>query len=112
MPLMTNVLAETPRTRAGRLEVRPDEFAALVDGRPLELTRRELEILALLASRPDRIMPREELYQAIWEKPLNDGERSVDVYVSRVRGKLAEALPNTETIHTHPGIGYRFCYEG
>ncbi len=36
----------------------------------------------------------------------------MDVYVSRVRGKLAEALPNTETIHTHPGIGYRFCHEG
>jgi DNA-binding response OmpR family regulator len=109
---MGNVLADTPRTRVGRLEVRPDEFAALVDGRPLELTKRELEVLSLLAARPDRIMPREELYEGIWDKPLADGDRSVDVYVSRVRGKLAEALPDSETIHTHPGIGYRFCYEG
>jgi DNA-binding response OmpR family regulator len=106
------VLADTPRTRAGRLEVRPDEYAALIDGRPLELTRRELEILALLAARPDRIMPREELYEAIWGRPLAEGERSVDVYVSRIRGKLATVLPGVETIHTHPGIGYRFCYEG
>jgi DNA-binding response OmpR family regulator len=107
-----NVLAETPRTRVGRLEVRPDEFAALVDGRPLELTRRELEILALLAARPDRIMGRNELYEAIWGKPLEEGERSVDVYVSRVRGKLGKVLAGAETIHTHPGIGYRFCYSG
>jgi DNA-binding response OmpR family regulator len=112
MSPMSNVLAETPRSRVGRLEVRPDEYAALIDGRPLELTRRELEILSLLAARPDRIMPRDELYEAIWGKPLNGGERSVDVYVSRVRSKLAEVLPDVETIHTHPGIGYRFCYEG
>lgn len=109
---MGDALTRTPRARIGRLEVRPDEYAALIDGRPIDLTRRELEILALLAARPDRIMPREELYEAVWGKPPNDGERSVDVYVSRVRSKLAEALPNTETIHTHPGIGYRFCYEG
>jgi DNA-binding response OmpR family regulator len=99
-------------SRLGRLEVRPDEYAALIDGRPLDLTRRELEILALLAARPERIMPREELYESIWGKPLSDGERSVDVYVSRVRGKLPDALPDAETIHTRPGIGYRFCYEG
>ena len=109
---MSNVLTDTPRTRAGRLEVRPDEFAALIDGRPMELTRRELEILALLASRPDRIMPREELYESIWGKPLTGAERSVDVYVSRLRSKLADVLPDTEAIRTHPGIGYRFCYEG
>jgi DNA-binding response OmpR family regulator len=111
MASMNDVLAKTPRTRVGRLEVRPDEYAALVDGRPIELTRRELQILALLAARPDRIMPREELYEAIWGKPLNNGERSVDVYVSRLRSKLAEVLSGAETIRTHPGIGYRFCYE-
>ena len=109
---MSDVLSNTPRSRVGRLEVRPDEYAALVDGRPLHLTRRELEILAVLAARPDRVIPREELYEAIWGKDLDGGQRSVDVYVSRVRNKLAVALPDVETIQTFSGIGYRFCYEG
>lgn len=109
---MSNVLTETPRTRAGRLEIRPDEFAALIDGRPIELTKRELEILALLAAHPDRIMPRDVLYETIWEKPLVGTERSIDVYVSRLRSKLSVALSGAEAIRTHPGIGYRFCYEG
>ena len=93
---MSEVLARTPRFRAGRLEIRPDERSALVHGRPLSLTKRELEILALLAARPDLIMPREEVYEAIWGQPLSMGERSVDVYVSRVRSKLAEHIPDSE----------------
>lgn len=109
---MSYDLARTPRIRIGRLEVRPDETTALVDGRPIGLTHRELEVLSLLASRPDRIMPRDTIYEAIWGKSLHDGERSVDVYVSRIRSKLADALSGAETIHTHPGIGYRFSYEG
>lgn len=109
---MTDVLARAPRVQVGRLEVRPDELTALVDGRPLDLTLRELEVLSLLASCPDRILPRETIYETIWGKPHGDGERSVDVYVSRLRGKLDGILDGAETIHTHPGIGYRFCYEG
>lgn len=109
---MTGALTDTPRIRIGRLEIRPEESTALVDGRPLSLTRRELEVLSLLASRPERILPRETIYEAIWGKPLMGGERSVDVYVSRIRAKLDVALEVDETIHTHPGIGYRFSYEG
>ncbi|MBN9622496.1 MAG: winged helix-turn-helix domain-containing protein [Actinobacteria bacterium] len=78
----------------------------------MSLTHRELQLLVLLASRPDRIMPRETIYETIWGKTAYEGDRSVDVYVSRLRGKLGDALSGAETIHTHPGIGYRFCYEG
>lgn len=109
---MSYDIGTTPRIRVGRLEVRPDEITALVDGRPIGLTHRELEVLALLASRPDRIMPRDAIYESIWGKTAHNGERSVDVYVSRIRNKLAKELSGAETIHTHPGIGYRFCYEG
>jgi len=112
MVAMTDVLEEAPRFRAGRIEIRPDQRTALVDGRPLSLTVRELQILALLSAQADRIMSREEVYEAIWGRPLAPGERSVDVYVSRVRSKFAEALPDTEVIQTHPGIGYNFCYQG
>jgi DNA-binding response OmpR family regulator len=98
--------------QAGRLEVRPDEHAALVDGRPLTLTVRELQLLTALASRPERIMTRKELYEEVWGREPRGADRSLDVYISRLRAKLGQALPGLRLIHTHTGIGYRFSPEG
>ncbi len=96
---------------AGHLEVLPGEHAALVHGRPLSLTVRELELLAALARRAERIVSREELYLAVWGQRFQQGDRSVDVYVSKLRIKLERALPDWRFIHTHPGFGYRFSPE-
>jgi DNA-binding response OmpR family regulator len=96
----------------GRLEIRPHEHAALVDGRALGLTVRELQLLVTLASRPQRIMTREELFTEVWGAPPRSEDRSVDVYVSRLRAKLREVLPGQQLIHTHNGIGYRFSADG
>jgi DNA-binding response OmpR family regulator len=97
--------------RMGRLEIKPEQHAALVDGRPLSLTVRELQLLVTLAEHPQRIMTREELFSQVWGgKPRSD-DRSVDVYVSRLRAKLCDALPEAQLIHTHNGIGYRFAPE-
>jgi DNA-binding response OmpR family regulator len=98
--------------RMGRLEVKPEEHAALVDGRPLSLTVRELQLLVTLSAHPQRIMTREELFAAVWGGRPRSDDRSVDVYVSRLRAKLGEALPGSRLIHTHNGIGYRFSPEG
>jgi DNA-binding response OmpR family regulator len=100
------------RLAGGRLEIRPAEHAALVDGRPLSLTMRELQLLVTLASHPQRIMTREELFTAVWGSQPRREDRSVDVYVSRLRAKLGAALPDTRLIHTHNGIGYRFSPDG
>jgi DNA-binding response OmpR family regulator len=100
------------RFAGGRLEIRPEERAALVDGRPLSLTMRELQLLVTLASHPQRIMTREELFGEVWGSRPRREDRSVDVYVSRLRAKLGRALPNTRLIHTHNGIGYRFSPDG
>jgi len=97
---------------SGRLEIRPEEHAALVDGRPLSLTMRELQLLVTLAHNPQRIMTREELFAAVWGSEPRREDRSVDVYVSRLRAKLGRALPGTRLIHTHNGIGYRFSPDG
>jgi DNA-binding response OmpR family regulator len=96
----------------GRLEIRPEEHAALVDGRPLSLTVRELQLLVSLAGHPQRIMTREELFAEVWGGRPRRDDRSVDVYVSRLRAKLADALPEKRLIHTHNGIGYRFSPDG
>jgi DNA-binding response OmpR family regulator len=101
-----------PRRLTERLEIRPDEHAALVDGRPLSLTMRELQLLTTLAAHPQRIMTREELYSEVWGREPRHADRSVDVYVSRLRSKLGEALPDRRLIHTHNGIGYRFSPDG
>jgi DNA-binding response OmpR family regulator len=69
---------------------------------------RELELLAALARRRGRVVPREELYVTVWGAPLRDHDRSVDVYIHKLRTKLGDALPEWSFIHTHFGFGYRF----
>jgi DNA-binding response OmpR family regulator len=98
--------------RTGKLEVRPEEHAALVDGRPLSLTVRELQLLVTLWSNPQRILTRVELQSSVWGAPPRRDDRSVDVYVSRLRAKLGAALPGQKLIYTHNGIGYRFSPDG
>jgi DNA-binding response OmpR family regulator len=93
---------------AGRLEIRPADHAALVDGRPMVLTVRELQLLTELAHNAERVMTREELYRTVWGRTYKKSDRSVDVYVGRLRAKLNRALPGRRFIHTHTGIGYRF----
>jgi DNA-binding response OmpR family regulator len=97
--------------RAGDLEIRPAEFMALASGKRLPLTVRELELLTALAERRDRIVSREELYREVWGEPYRKSDRSVDVYVGKLRQKLEEALPSRRFIHTHFGFGYRFSPE-
>ena len=69
---------------------------------------REFELLVAMAQRSGAIVTREELYRTVWGGELRPGDRSVDVYVSKLRGKLEAALPDRRFIHTHPGFGYRF----
>jgi DNA-binding winged helix-turn-helix (wHTH) protein len=69
---------------------------------------REFELLAAMARRAGAIVTRDELYDAVWGGELRAGDRSVDVYVSKLRGKLEAAMPDRRFIHTHPGFGYRF----
>lgn len=97
--------------RAGGLEVRPAEALVLADGRPLTLSVREYGVLTALARRIDRIVSREQLYALVWNARLRPGDRSVDVYVHKVRAKLETALPEWRFIHTHVGFGYRFSAE-
>lgn len=94
----------------GRLEIRPDEFCACIDGERLDLTVRELQVLTALAARADRIVSRSELYTEVWGRQYTREERSVDVYVRKLRQKLEAALPGATVIHTHFGFGYRLSH--
>jgi len=75
------------------------------------LSIRELRLLTELARRADRITAREELFRLAWGSEMRAGNRSVDVYVRRLRVKLERALPGWRFIHTHFGFGYRLAPE-
>ena len=103
---------EGPRAQTfGNLELRPDEMQALVAGARVGLTVREFQVLAALAGREDRVMRRAEIYRQVWGGEMKHRDRAVDVFVRKVRTKLAATAPSWNYIHTHFGIGYRFAPE-
>jgi DNA-binding response OmpR family regulator len=108
-------LAETAGARTtrvvGEIEIRRDQFQAFVAGASLDLTRREFELLDMLAAAEGQVTPREEIYQRVWGYAMVSGDRSVDVYVRKLRLKLERTSPEWRYIHTHFGIGYRFAPE-
>jgi DNA-binding response OmpR family regulator len=85
-----------------------DGNLARAGDRVLMLSRRELDLLRALTTQEGRVVSRAELYRSAWGALLREDDRSVDVYVHKLRCKLAEALPEWEFIHTHFGFGYRF----
>jgi DNA-binding response OmpR family regulator len=95
----------------GPLQILPDEHIARVRGHTLMLSIRELCLLTELARRADRITARDDVFRLAWGREMRPGDRSVDVYVRRLRVKLEEALPGWRFIHTHFGFGYRLAPE-
>jgi DNA-binding response OmpR family regulator len=93
---------------AGDLQIRADQFQAFAQGRSADLTRREFEVLQLLAHAEGKVLQREEIYQRVWGYTMAHGDRSVDVFIRKVRQKLESVSPDWRYIHTHFGVGYRF----
>ena len=93
---------------AGELEIRADQFQAFAAGCSLDLTRREFEVLELLAHAEGKVIQREDIYQRVWGYAMAHGDRSVDVFIRKVRQKLESASPAWKYLHTHFGVGYRF----
>jgi DNA-binding response OmpR family regulator len=102
---------ESKPVMAGEVEIRSDRFQAFVDDESLDLTRREFELIELLAAAEGRVLEREEIYSRLWGYTMVRGDRSVDVFVRKLRQKLEKASPRWRYIHTHFGIGYRFAAE-
>src|SRR5579871_4410115 len=96
---------------AGEVEIHRDQFQAFVHGSSIDLTRREFELIELLASSGGRVLEREFIYQRLWGYAMVRGDRSVDVFVRKLRQKLERVSPEWRYIHTHFGIGYRFGAE-
>ena len=100
--------ASAETLRIDELEIRLADGLVLAARAPLTLSVREFELLVSMAREVGTILTREHLFATVWGGELRPGDRSVDVYVSKLRAKLERAMPDRRFIHTHPGFGYRF----
>lgn len=91
----------------GALAVDVARRSATLDGVPLELSRREFDLLAYLAARPDRVITRRELVEAVWRQPHIGGEQTIDVHLSWLRRKLGESAAKPRFLHTVRGVGVK-----
>lgn len=106
-----DVTGDDQALRADELAIHPDEGLVVAAGRAVPMSAREVGLLVALVRRAGRVVPREDLYRLVWGAPLRPGDRTVDVYVHKLRVKLEDALPGRRFIHTHVGFGYRFAPE-
>jgi DNA-binding winged helix-turn-helix (wHTH) protein len=96
---------------AGELTIRPDLFDAFVADDAAGLSRKEYDLLRHLSGADGRVLEREQIYQRVWGYTMVRGDRSVDVFVRKLRNKLERVSPDWRYVHTHFGIGYRFAPE-
>jgi len=96
---------------AGELAIRPDRFDAYAGEFAASLSRKEFELLLQLAAADGRVLEREDIYQRVWGYTMVRGDRSVDVFVRKLRHKLERVSPGWRYVHTHFGVGYRFAAE-
>ena len=92
--------------RVRSLEIDPDRHAAFRDGRELDLTQREFELLRFLAQTPGKVVSRQQLMQEVWQYDYYGDLRAVDVAVRRLREKLETNPAEPEYVMTKRGVGY------
>jgi len=110
--LLHRARAEEPHSviAYGPLLLDLDTYQALIDGRPLDLTYMEYELLKFLAGHPGKVFSRETLLSRVWGYEYFGGARTVDVHIRRLRAKLGEA--HEHLIQTVRSVGYRFGTPG
>ena len=101
-----------PPTRIGELEIDPTSRQVALAGARIELSRKEFDLLWVLASRPGEVVTKRELLAEVWGLPFGGGDRTVDVHVSWLRRKLGETAAAPRYLHTVRGVGLRIAAPG
>jgi DNA-binding response OmpR family regulator len=96
---------ETKAVEIGELSLSADNRTVKLNGKSLELTPKEFDLLALLLTRPNRVYTREDLLDLVWGMEYVGGARTVDIHIQRLRKKLGE--PYQALLQTVYGIGYK-----
>ncbi len=87
----------------GDLIIDPERYHIELAGKVLDLPRKEFELLSLLASKPGKVFPREEIMDRIWGTAVIVGGRTIDVHIRKLREKIGD-----DRIKTVKGVGYKF----
>jgi two-component system KDP operon response regulator KdpE len=101
--------ADAGELRVGGLRIDTAARAVQLDGRPVELTRLEYDLLVHLARSAGRVVPRDELLAEVWRQPYGGSEKTIDVHVSWLRRKLGESAASPRYVHTVRGVGVRLA---
>jgi DNA-binding response OmpR family regulator len=103
--------AAADRVRIGAVEVDAAARTATLDGEPLELTRKEFDLLALLMGQAGSVVTRERLIDEVWDVNWFGSTKTLDVHVSGLRKKLGDDPSDPRYLHTVRGVGFRFAAE-
>ena len=90
----------------GDLQIDVTRHAAMLGGKPLQLTRSEFRLMSLFASEPGRVFSRDELVEHLWEGESGGDRRAIDVHISNLRRKLEDDPRNPQRLLTVRGSGY------
>ncbi|MEE9965814.1 MAG: response regulator transcription factor [Propionicimonas sp.] len=93
----------------GELQIDVVTRQVTLAGRPLDLTRKEFDLLWLLASRPGEVISKRDLLAGVWGQPFGGADRTVDVHLSWLRRKLGESAAEPRYLHTVRGVGVRLA---
>ncbi|MBE7028690.1 MAG: response regulator transcription factor [Ruminococcaceae bacterium] len=94
--------------KMGRLIINSERYEVTKDSKPIDLTRREFELLEFLAKKPEKIFSREALLEQVWGYEYLGDVRTVDVTVRRLREKIEDNSSEPEYVVTKRGLGYYF----
>jgi len=93
----------------GPLHIDVADHSASLDGRPLHLTRREFDLLWMLASHRGRLVTQEMILKTLWGAAHTEDSQYLRVYIRQLRQKLGDAATSPRFIFTEPGVGYRLA---
>ena len=85
------------------ITINREYYSVMKNNREIQLPRKEFEILSLIASKPNRLFSRDEIFNHIWGYDTHVSERTMDVYIRKIRSKIGE-----NHIKTVKGVGYKF----
>ncbi|PKP22853.1 MAG: DNA-binding response regulator [Bacteroidetes bacterium HGW-Bacteroidetes-21] len=85
------------------ISINRERYMVIKDGVDISLPRKEFELLALLASKPDRVFSRDEIFETVWGNDIIVGDRTIDVHIRKLREKIGQ-----KHIYTIKGVGYKF----
>jgi DNA-binding response OmpR family regulator len=102
-----DTVAPQGATVIGALEIDPDRRTATLDGKPLDLSRLEFDLLAHLARRSPEVVTRRELLAEVWRQPHGGADKTIDVHLSWLRRKLGESAAHPRYLHTVRGVGIK-----